>query len=383
MLDLAKHECNGCGACRNACPEACISMPADEKGFRYPLIDETKCIQCGACEAACPVITPLMTYEGEPPAEAAYYNNDSFRPYSASGGIFPLLAELVMSRGGEAFGASFSTEMYLRHRRAESRMDVFKLQGAKYVQSDTQLTFQEVRTLLQEGKWVLFGGTPCQIEGLLAFLGREYETLITMDFICWGVSSPVLFDAYLEGMSKDYGGRVVSFRARDKFSGYQKKMVKVLFKPEQKIYMPENKNHWLQLYKQGYGMRPACRSCLFRKEHHVADFTVSDLWSTRELDMDDDRGISLVQINTDQGQVIWQECGTLEESGQRLLVHEPYSAEKERISNKGFTENPPLPPDEEQLFADLGKKRFRKVADQYTGQKQSGGFWQRLLGRRQ
>ena len=48
-----KENCCGCSACYATCPVGAISMVADEKGFRYPQIDEKKCIRCQKCILVC------------------------------------------------------------------------------------------------------------------------------------------------------------------------------------------------------------------------------------------------------------------------------------------------------------------------------------------
>lgn len=381
MLELTKEMCNGCGACYNACPQQCIAMVPDELGFLYPEIDTARCIECGACEAACPPLTPLMTYSTPPKVEVGYYYHDRFRHSATSGGIFPMLANVVLERGGKVFGASYRvSDMYLRHRSATEPIDLFALQGMKPSQSDTEKTFTEARELLNQGIWVLYAGTPCQIEGFLAFLGREYETLITVDFLCAGVNSPLLLEHYINGINKDYGGRVVSIRVRDKYTGYRQSSAKILSKPEQKMIMLTEKNPYYQLYLKGYGLRPSCRTCLFKKEHHVADFTIGDVFSGEKHPLEDNEGLSLIMLNTEQAEQIWTYCDTLYEESRKLLYHEPFSLEAERKVNIGLAGDLPVPSDETELFEALKTVRFRKAVPKFLGE-ENKSFWKKLFGR--
>ena len=70
--------------------------------------------------------------------------------------------------------------------------------SSKYVQSDTCQSYNEVKQYLYDGKKVLFSGTGCQIGGLKAFLKKDYANLLTVDLICHGVASPLLFKKYIE-----------------------------------------------------------------------------------------------------------------------------------------------------------------------------------------
>ena len=408
MLELEPAACTGCGACKNACPYDCITMAPDERGFLYPRIDTTRCIQCGACEAACPPLTPLMAYTSTPPASLAYFDKAHFRDEATSGAIFAMLAELVISKGGVVFGASYSPDMQLRHRGSDDISDVYKFQGVKLSPSDTLFTMREAREALDAGRWVLYTGTPCQIEGFLAFLGREYETLITMDFACAAVSSPRLLMYYLDGLHKDFREDPISFRVREKFKnhGYRDPYTKYVGKDTVKLFMPVARNEYCQLYERGYGYRPSCRQCAFRKDHHVADFTISDAWSAVKpdwletvataaagaphidqaaidalVDESANKGLSVVQRNTDQAEAIWQECLALTVKDKPVLKAVDYDADREKAVNKGFTTDVPAPADEATLFEELGTKRFRKVVGKYIGEEKQG-FFKRLFGRR-
>ena len=75
--DKLKEKCCGCAACMNRCPKDAITMVEDEKGFRYPKIDQTKCIECGLCEKSCPVLQNKRS-ENEPKAYACINKVEEF-----------------------------------------------------------------------------------------------------------------------------------------------------------------------------------------------------------------------------------------------------------------------------------------------------------------
>lgn len=192
-----KHNCCGCSACVQVCPKQCISMSADNEGFLYPQIDTAICIDCGLCEKVCPVINqneprePLAVY-------AANNNNEDIRLKSSSGGIFTLLAEQIISEGGVVFGARFNENWEVVHDYTEAIEGLEPFRGSKYVQSIIGDNFIKAKQFLTDGRKVLFSGTPCQIAGLKKFLRKEYENLLTVEVVCHGVPSPMVWRDYLD-----------------------------------------------------------------------------------------------------------------------------------------------------------------------------------------
>ena len=201
QLAQPKH-CTGCTACASACPKGCIAMQADENGFLYPKIDEAACVHCGLCEQSCPVTSPLPVTMQLPTAYAAYTRDEAVRLQSSSGGVFTELAKAVLDKGGIVYGAAYDETFRVVHRAVYHADELPPLRGAKYAQSDLGTCFFDIKTELQNGKWVLFSGTPCQVAGLKAFLQQEYETLLTVDFVCHSVPSPMAWDAYLATLGK-------------------------------------------------------------------------------------------------------------------------------------------------------------------------------------
>ena len=196
---MKKAECTGCGACYNICPNRCIIMKKDFDGCYYPSINHTDCANCGKCKRICPVRSNdnqrekgnfLNTYAG-------YAKEERIRKASSSGGIFPLIAEWIIAKGGWVFGASYENNK-VRHTIGTCEKELEKFKGSKYVQSDIGVTYQEAEAALKDGKYVLFTGVPCQIAGLKAYLGKEYEKLYTIDLICHGVGAPLIWDKYIE-----------------------------------------------------------------------------------------------------------------------------------------------------------------------------------------
>ena len=212
-----KKECSGCYACVSICPKRCISMQIDNEGFWYPLVDKNECIECGMCEKHCPVKKSKRNYR-DIEGYAAINKNSTVQKRSSSGGVFTLLAEYVLENGGVVYGAAFDEEYMVRHIGVERIHELGKLQGSKYVQSQMGSIYLEVKEKLNRGKIVYFSGTPCQVDGLIAFLGKEYDNLICQDIICHGVPSPKIWKQYLKQFNIEKNAKILF---RDKRTGWE------------------------------------------------------------------------------------------------------------------------------------------------------------------
>ncbi len=303
-----KSKCSGCQSCYNACPKHCIEMKSDEEGFLYPSIDTSACINCGKCEKVC----PILNGKTESPSAlqigyAAYNKDDVIRFKSSSGGIFTLLAEYIIRHGGVVFGAAMTDDCKgVHHIIVESVDDLEKLRGSKYVQSSIEDTYKTAKQMLDLGKFVLFTGTPCQIGGLISYLGKEYENLYTQDIICHGVPSPLVWKEYVEIINtNDPNPQKVSFR--DKTTGWKSYSVKIDYK--NKIYKSLASD---DLYINGFladiYLRPSCYECAFKTVNRQSDITLADFWGINNIHpkMDDNKGTSFVWLHTQKGKTLFE-----------------------------------------------------------------------------
>lgn len=216
-----KAACCGCKACAAVCPKKCIKMVTDREGFWYPEVDQSACINCGKCERVCPVLNRKKRQPRKfgRKAYAAINTDPEIRFQSSSGGIFTAIAEAIIDRGGVVFGAAFDKEFAVRQVFAETKEDLAAFRGSKYVQSDMGDAYSSVLRFLQSGRIVLFSGTPCQIGALKSFLGKEYPNLITVDLICHGVPSPMVWEKYVRhrrSLDSDSQLRTVQFRDKER-----------------------------------------------------------------------------------------------------------------------------------------------------------------------
>lgn len=309
IVDFGK--CTGCGACVQKCPKQCISWQLGEFGFRYPMVDTSICVGCSLCEKACP-IDKEMRQPVEQKAFAAVQKNKTTLMCSTSGGMFSALADYVLKKSGTVYGAEMTEDFRVRHIYAVDSVGVEKLRGSKYVQSDTNTTYQLAEQSLKTDKWVLYTGTPCQIAGLYQYLDATYEKLITADIICHGVGSQLYFDKYMEFAKQKYGNiQELRFRSKE-FAGWSCGGVVVVSNSnEKKVVKPyyDFDNYYYSYFLSGDIYRESCYTCKYANLQRQGDFTLGDFWGVEALNLKLDTidGCSLVLVNTEKGQKILNE----------------------------------------------------------------------------
>ena len=335
--DGAKHivisrpeECCGCTACSQVCPQYCITMEYDKEGFIYPIIDEQTCIGCGKCKMVCPVLnhdggrTPIKVL-------AQKNKNEKVRSTSSSGGVFYEVAKQFILERGIVYGCALDENMVAKHMKVDTLEGLESLKSSKYVQSDMGAIMSEVKANLQAGNRVLFSGTPCQTAGLRNYLGRDYENLFLIDVLCHGVPSPKLFADYLKVLSDKYGGVPVSVNFRNKQRGWKRLYMEVRFNNGKRYFIYSGYDRYESLFLNNMSLRPSCYECKFAKAERYGDITLGDFWGIGKKYpvWDDDKGISVVMLNTEKGMQIYhkvsgqfegrEESLDLAKAGQRTL----------------------------------------------------------------
>lgn len=306
---LSKQECCACSACVHSCSKACIKMKPDEEGFLYPEIDYTVCIDCGLCERVCPVEHPDYGNSVRPVTYAAMLKDVEQRKRSSSGGLFHAIACWILQQGGKVYGATLDEDLHVKHIGVDSLEALQLLRGSKYVQSDLQDVFLNVREDVKAGRWCYFVGTPCQVAGLKSYLRKDYDKLLTSDLICHGVPSQWLFDQHIDYLEKKYRGKVsdYQFRNNEMWGGCE---IFNLTNPNGKIkqYMFPSYNLSPYLYSFMYAMtyRYSCYDCKFARIPRQGDITLADYWGVKEFfpNIDASKGVSLILANTDKGNKI-------------------------------------------------------------------------------
>ena len=300
--------CTGCAACASVCPTGSISMKEDREGFLQPHIDTKTCIGCNKCEKTCPILNPLEIPTGfETQAYAAINKDEDVRMRSSSGGMFHALAKWTIEQGGVVFGARFNDQWEVVHDYTETIEGIEPFMRSKYVQSRIGDTFNQAKQFLDSGRQVLFVGTPCQIGGLKAYLKKDYDNLLSVDFICHGVPSPSIWKSYLREEFDIKSINEICFR--DKKDGWLKDRCVTINTKDAIIYRkPHMENQFFAGFIGDFYLRRSCYNCEYKDYHRLSDITLSDFWGIQYVlpETNDDRGTSLVFVHTRKGECIWQ-----------------------------------------------------------------------------
>lgn len=297
--------CTGCLACVNVCNKNALNIHINNEGFYEPKLVPNKCINCGLCENTCPILNHteknhiIKCY-------ACWSKSETTRKDSSSGGFFSEIAKEILNQDGVIYGASFDKSFsYVKHIRINKINDLYNLRGSKYLQSNIELTYRKVKDDLTKNKLVLFSGTPCEIAGLKSFLKKDFVNLLTIDIICHGVPSPLVYTKYKQWLEKKFHSHITSFKFRDKDKSWKISNTKAIFKNSTYI----GKWHidpYLRLFLRNLILRKSCYKCIYASKERVSDITIGDFWgykSKTKNDRNTDKGISLVIINTKRGEI--------------------------------------------------------------------------------
>ncbi len=332
-------------------------MQPDKKGFLCPCVDENACVSCGKCVQSCPVLssspdsalTPVMhTY-------AAYSRNEDTRYLSTSGGLFTELATEVLLEGGAVFGAAYDKDNQIAHILVEDIGDLPRLRQSKYAQSDKKETYLEAKRLLDAGRKVLYAAAPCEIAALKTLVG-DPANLFTVDFLCLGCNSPLVYRKYLESLERNAGSRVAKVWFKNKEISWNQFSTRVDF-DDGSVYREDRDTDG---FMRGYIVHPlyvreCCERCRFKGTPHGSDVTLGDFWGVERVlpDIDTSHGVSVVFVNTTRG------VGLFEDAASRLVWNEvPFEQALTPANMNALTRCVKLDSRSESFYADLAAHGF-------------------------
>jgi coenzyme F420-reducing hydrogenase beta subunit len=303
---LTGTSCCGCGACCNICAKNAIQMNPNEEGFLYPVIDDQQCVDCGLCLSVCPTHSKEEILNYPLSSFAAWSKNDKIRFESSSGGVFSVIAEQILDSGGVVYGAAWGKDLKLTHICVEHVDQLGQLRGSKYLQSDIGSCYSEVKKHLHDGRRVCFCGTPCQIAGLKLFLRKDYDNLITLDFVCHGVPSQKIFDLFVADIESRKNVCLDKYNFRDKtINGWACNSSSSGLETESKIrktfVFDMAMSSYMNLFMKGMISRESCYSCDFSQKRRCSDFTLGDFWGVTDVFPEFknvSNGVSMLLVNT-------------------------------------------------------------------------------------
>ncbi len=308
ILDNFMNDCYGCSACMAVCPTDAIKMVKNERGFLFPDVDNEKCIHCGKCLKKCEINKENVSRCDEIETEnyIAWIKDEEELLKSSSGGMFYVLAEEFLKRGGYVCGAVYSDDFRsVRHIVSDNPEDIKKMRGSKYLQSDKENVFREIKDLLKNGEKVFFTGAPCETAALRTFIG-ENENLLTMSYICHGPNSPEILKSYAEELEEKFGSKLTGFTTR--YKNDEKLLplhIKANFENGEEYITEYPSSSISRIFMSGYAMRNSCLSCKFKCFPPFSDIYVGDVHG-KYLDVAsyNEKGASYVFTSTKKGKEI-------------------------------------------------------------------------------
>ncbi|MBR4131687.1 MAG: Coenzyme F420 hydrogenase/dehydrogenase, beta subunit C-terminal domain, partial [Oscillospiraceae bacterium] len=273
-----------------------------------------------------------------------------------SGGVFTLLAQAILGRGGVVFGAGFDEAFRVCHQKIEHAEEIGRLRTSKYVQSDLGDTLRQVRGLLKEGRPVLFTGTPCQIAALRQFLGADDDRLYTQDIICHGVPSPAVWKCYLDQLHS--GKQIQTVNFRDKTAGWNDFSMKITYADGTSYRELAVKDPYERAFLANLTLRPSCYQCQYKTVSRVSDLTLADYWGVELVhpELKQQQGVSLVLTHTEKGRALLNEIAAGLEIGKTDL-------ERAAKMNHATTHSVPWPAKRDDFFASMYQESMAQLTE--------------------
>lgn len=358
MIQLhEKEQCCGCMGCKDICPHNAISLSKDEKGFIYPDVDPNLCVDCGLCIEKC-CFPKKNGQERELKSAWAYRISDGrILNDSTSGGVFTALSELILENGGAVAGCVMDENFAVYHILATDKNVRDRMRRSKYVQSNTDGIFQSVKQELQRDRQVLFIGTPCQAAQMAEYAGNKRDRLVVCDFLCHGVPNNDFFKEHIRYLEEEYGRKAINYFFRGKKYGWNHMLEEVVL--DGGIVRGDKKvQAYSRFFYSGVSLRPSCRNCRYRSMERSSDITIGDFWGIDHLiGKTDNRGYSLVMVNTQRGQELVEQ---LQFSGKLIQV------DKEAVADRVCEPLSPCKIDEKVFWELYGKGGYHSVVSRYT-----------------
>lgn len=241
-----------------------------------------------------------------PSSFAVINKNKKILTESSSGGVFCALATEIISRfDGVVYGATIENGNVF-HKRISKISEIVSLTKSKYVFSELKNTIIECGKDLFKERYVLFVGTPCQIEALVNYLNYKNincSKLLTADLICHGAPDKKYWELYLR--EKGYDLKNINVNFRYKKPAWNDFSLKIDSTNRHDISSCKI-DPYFHAFLNNYTLREACYSCKFKGENRKADVTLGDFWGCETFYPEylNKNGVSLVIVRNKSDFVI-------------------------------------------------------------------------------
>lgn len=357
---VKKDRCCGCAACEQKCPKHAICMTEDKNGFQYPVIDQSQCVNCKKCVQVCPVSNTTERTDDLQKCYAAQNREQQEVLESSSGGVFSLLARAVIQQGGVVVGAAFDEKFEVKHLVIETEEELYKIRGSKYVQSNTEGIYKQVRTYLGKKRLVFFSGTPCQVNGLYGYLGGSSDLLITTDLVCHGVPSPVVWRKYKDERTE--GDNIQKVNFREKSNGWVDFALKI---DAEKAHYHKNymQDEYMYAFMQNWSLRKSCYQCEVKGMQRKSDITLADYWGYKgSFFPHKDLGVSMMILHTQKAVALFNEI-------KADLLYEEKELNTALSGNGVYYDSVPLPRKRALFFTYLRRNTVSDAVHKLTDSK--------------
>lgn len=366
MIKLANESvCTGCALCYDVCKNKAIAMNENEEGFKYPVIDYSKCIECGNCQKTCPIINVNELHESK---KALYGRVLDDIEISSSGGLGKAFGNTVLHAwGGVVFGAILAHDKVI-HVQGTNEEECQMMCGSKYLQSNMEGVYNLIEKELNQNRKVLFTGCPCQCGAVEARFKnkKQYSNLYTCEILCHGVPSPGIFREWISYLEGKYKSNILNYSFRSKKNGWSRPTVEICFENGKRVIQSHNESIYHMWFGKHLSLRRSCYECKYRNIKRVADITLGDFWGIRELGIVDEeieKGTSVLLINTDKGIELFEKARE-----ENSMVLQEISIENAYIKNTPSLYNFKVPSERKQFFYIYQNEGIKGIIKKYPAE---------------
>lgn len=356
-IEIYNNHCCGCGECSIICPHNAITMKNNNQDFYYPSVDTSSCIDCGECANHCSFNQNKLVHPTNQEVYAVKHKDFNIRMASRSGGMFFALVEEVLKKNGVVYGCKLANNNKAIHFRATTKEECELMHGSKYIQSNITDCYKTIKEDLNNGLWVLFSGTACQANAIKEYCSDiDCSKLLLVDIVCHGAPSSRVWKDYLEYISKKNKKLINSVDFRDKQSfGWAAHTETFKFNDDSTYSC----DYFKTLFYNHLILREDCFDCPYKNLERQGDITLADCWgiATNEPEFNDDKGVSLVLVNTNKGRIFFEISKSHIDYLEVII--------KDYLQSP-LKENWPKPNEYDSFWKDYDRIDFNKIIDKYV-----------------